>query len=168
MTEQKDFAFYSTDIDPTTDPANADPAPATLVVLDQPPILGDGQYDFQAGEIGRGSVIPTLGGAVIQDFGVYEKDGRISFSESIALSSSVVSGLKTIHETVDGEYFFTDGFNIWRVRFARPGGFKYWRNLFWAQHGEKIYSYEINLIVVASLVETRIDFGMSLEVVSGA
>jgi hypothetical protein len=144
-----DFAFYSTDIDPTIDPANADPAPATLVVLDQPPILGDGIYDFQAGEIGRGSVIQTLGGAVIQDFGVFEEDGRISFSESDALSGSVVADLKTIHEVVNGEYYFTDGFNVWKVRFARPGGFIYRRNLFWAQYSQEIYSYEINLIVVS-------------------
>ena len=48
-----DFAFYSTEIDPTVDPAEADPAPDTLVVLDQVPILGDGQYNMQGGEIGR-------------------------------------------------------------------------------------------------------------------
>jgi hypothetical protein len=144
-----DFAFYSTDITPTTDPANADPAPATLVVLDQPPILGDGTYDLQAGEVGRGSVIPTLGSAVIQDFGVVELDGRISFSDSNALTASVVSSLKAIHEVVDGEYYFTDGFNVWTIRFLRPGGFIYRQNLFWAQHGQEIYSYEINLIVIS-------------------
>ena len=148
MATQKDFAFYSTDIDPTTDPANADPAPATLVVLDQPPILGDGQYDFQAGETGRGSVIQTLGSSVIQDFGVVESDGRISFSENDALSESVVTALKTLHETIDGEYYFTDGFSVWTVRFVRPNGFKYRKNLFWAQHDVEIYSYEINLIVI--------------------
>lgn len=144
-----DFAFYSMDIDPTTDPANADPAPETLVVLDQVPILGDGQYDLQAGEIGRGSVIQTLSGVVIQDFGVVDGDQRISFSDSDALDSATVTDLKTLHETIDGEYYFTDGFNVWTVRFARPGGFICQRNLFWAQHDEEIYSYEINLIVVS-------------------
>lgn len=149
MVDQKDFAFYSTDITPTTDPANANPAPATLVVLDQPPILLGGEYNFDAGETGRGSVIQTLGGVVVQDFGVIEGDGRISFSEFDALSASTVAGLKTIHETVDGEYYFTDGFRVWKVRFMRPNGFKARLNLFWAQHDESIYSYEIKLIVIS-------------------
>jgi len=162
-----DFAFYSTDIDPTTDPANADPAPETLVVLDQVPILGDAHYDLMAVETGRGSVIPTLGGVVIQDFGVVDGDQRISFSDSDALGAETVADLRTIHETVDGEYFFTDGYDIWRVRFARPGGFRYRRNLFWAAHGKAIYSYEINLIVTASLLPGVADCGLSLEAVAG-
>jgi len=144
-----DFAFYSKDIAPTTDPANASPPPATLVVLDQPPILGDGAYDFHAGEVGRGSVIRTMGGVVVQDFGVVEGDGRIVFSESDALSGATVAALKTLHETVDGEYYFTDGYGVWTVRFARPRGFTYRRNLFWAHQGHEVYSYEINLIVLS-------------------
>jgi hypothetical protein len=144
-----DFAFYSTDIDPTTDPANAEPAPEILVVLEQAPILGEASYDLQAGETGRGSVMKTLGGVITQDFGVEDGDQRISFSDSDALGAETIAGLKAIHETVDGEYYFTDGFNVWTVRFARPGGFVYRRNLFWAQHGEEIYSYEINLIVIS-------------------
>ena len=145
-----DFAFYSTDISPTTDPANAAPAPAILVVLDQPPIFG--QYDEKAGSVGRGCVIPTLGGNVIQDFGVLEGDGRIRIAESDALSASTVSSLQTLFETVDGEYYFTDGYSVWKIRFARPNGFKAWRNLFWAHHGTNIFSYEINLIVVSKEV----------------
>lgn len=164
MVDQKDFAFYSTEIEPTTDPANASPAPATLVVLDQPPIFGS--YDFDAGETGRGSVIPTLGKNVVQDFGVVAGDGRISFSEADALSAETDAALKAIHNVVDGQYFFTDGFQIWRVRFARPNGFKSRKNLFWAQHGHDVFSYEINLIVVAELVEATQDFGMDLEVVA--
>ena len=142
-----DFAFYSTDIDPTTDPANADPVPGTLVALDQPPYFGD--YDLQAGAVGRGSVHATLGGHVIQDFGVFEADERISFSESDALSSATATALKTLFETVNGEYYFTDGHNVWKIRFARPDGFIYRRNLLFAHHGEHIFSYEINLIVVS-------------------
>jgi len=163
-----DFAFYSTEIDPTTDPAAADPAPETLVVLDQVPILGDARYELQAGETGRGSVIPTLGGAVVQDFGVVDGDQRISFADSDALSAETVADLRTIHETVDGEYFFTNGYDIWRVRFARPAGFRYRRNLFWAAHGTVIYSYEINLIVAASLRPAVADCGLSLEAVAGS
>jgi len=162
-----DFAFYSTDIDPTTDPANADPAPEILVVLDQVPILGNAAYDLMAGEIGRGAVIQTLGGVVIQDFGVVDGDQRISFSDTDALSAETVADLRTIHETADGEYFLTNGCDIWRVRFARPGGFKYRRNLFWAQHSQEIYSYEINLIVVASLRLGIADCGLSLEAAAG-
>jgi len=142
-----DFVFYSTDIDATTDPANADPAPATLVALDQPPYFGD--YDLQAGVMGRGSVHQTLGGHVIQDFGVFVSDARISFSETDALSSTTVANLKTLFETVDGEYYFTDGHNVWKIRFARPGGFIYRRNLLFAHHATHIFSYEINLIVVS-------------------
>ena len=163
-----DFAFYSTEIDPTTNPAEADPASETLVVLDQVPILGDAQYDLMAGEIGRGGVIQTLGGVVVQDFGVVNGDQRISFSDTDALGPATVADLKIIHETVDGEYYFTDGFNIWIVRFARPGGFIYRRNLFWAQHGQEIYSYEINLIVVASLCTKISDCGLWLEVIAGS
>ena len=144
-----DFAFYSTEIDPTVDPAEADPAPETLVVLDQVPILGDGQYNMQGGEIGRGSVIPTLGGVAVQDFGVIDGDQQISFSDSGALSAATVAALKTIHEVVDAEYYFTDGYNVWTVQFARPNGFVFRRNLFWAQHSQVIYSYEINLIVTS-------------------
>lgn len=149
MAEQKDFAFYSTDIDPTVDPANADPAPTTLVVLDQPPVLGDGQYDLQGGGTRRGSVHKTFGGAVIQDFGVVEKGGVISFSESDALSQDVVTALKTIHAVVDGQYYFTDGFRVWTVQFAPSNGFIPRLNLFWKQHDVTIYSYEINLIVIS-------------------
>lgn len=144
-----DFAFYTTEIDPTTDPANAVPAPATLVVLDQPPILGDGRFDAAAGQIGRGSVIRTLGGVVVQDFGVVDGDRHIVFAESDALSGTTVASIKALHETVDGQYYFTDGFNVWTVRFARPAGFVCRRNLYWAQHGVEIYSYEIDLIVIS-------------------
>lgn len=141
------WAFYSTDIAPTTDPANAEPPPATLVVLDQPALFGT--YDFHGGETGRGSVFQTLGGAVVQDFGVFDEDLRILFSDEDALSEATVNAIKALHETVDGEYYFTDSYNVWKVRFARPGGFAYRRNLFWAEHGQDVWSYEINLIVVS-------------------
>jgi hypothetical protein len=143
------FAFYSTDINPTTDPANADPAPSVLVILDQDPII-PGSYDMAGGEVGRGSVITTLGGAVIQDFGVFDCDKRISFSDNDALDDDTVAALKVLHETVDGEYYFTDGNEVWKVRFARPNGFKYRKNLFWKEYDLDINSYEINLIVVGS------------------
>lgn len=160
-----DFAFYSTDIDPTTDPANAVPAPVTLVVLDQPPVFGD--YDFEAGDIGRGSVIPTLGGQVIQDFGVYDVDGRIVFSDTDALSAGIADDLRALWAAVDGEYYFTDGYGIWKVRFARPDGFKARRNLLWAYHGEDVFSYEIALIVLEKIATYTRDCGLYLAVVAG-
>ena len=141
-----DFAFYSTDIAATTDPANADPAPATLVVFDQPPIFGE--YEEPGGSRVRGSVIPTLGGVQVQDFGAHVTDGRIRIAEQNALYEATVSALHTIHQA-GAEYFFTDGFNVWRVKFSRPNGFMAWKNLFWKQHGIAVYSYEINLVVLA-------------------
>lgn len=147
MVTQKDFYFYSTERGASVTPETLDPAPATLVKLDQPPIFGS--YDFDAGNTGRGSVIPTLGGNVIQDFGVVVSDGRISFSETDApFSAANIAAIKAIHDVVDAQYFFTDGFSAWTVQFLRPNGFKYRQNLLWTQHGESVYSYEINLIVI--------------------
>jgi hypothetical protein len=164
-----DFAFYSKEIAATTDPATADPAPSSLVVLDQPPLFG--AYDLASGEVGRGAVFPTLGGAVVQDFGVFNEDLRLSFSDaaydSVGLSSATVAALKILHDAVDGEYYFTDGYDIWLVRFARPNGFKYRRDLLWAAHGEDAWSYEINLVVVSKVETETGDCGLSLETVSG-
>jgi hypothetical protein len=152
-TEQKNLVFYSTEIAATLTPETASPAPATLVVIDQPPILGDAEYNDLAGDIGRGSVIQTLGGVVIQDFGVVEGDGHIQFSDTDAyIDSDVIDDLKALHETVDGEYYFTDGFNVWKVRFARPNGFVARKNLLWAQHGEYVYSYSFDLIIIEKTI----------------
>jgi len=141
------FAIYSTDISPTTDPGSASPPPSLLIQLDQDPIFGE--YDQMAGNIGRGSVHPTLGGVIVQDFGVVNGDNRIRISERDALSQSTINSLKSAHETVNGEYYFTDGYNVWKVRFARPNGFRYWRNMLWQAHGQTVYSYEINFIVLS-------------------
>ena len=160
-----DFAFYSTDINPTTDPANADPLPATLVVLDQPPVFGE--YDFEAGSVGRGSVHATLGGQVVQDFGVFDVDGRITFSDTDALSADTVDDLQALWATVDGEYYFTDGYNMWKVGFLRPDGFKARKNLLFAHHGQDIYSYEIALIVLEKIATYTRDCGLALSVIAG-
>jgi len=162
-----DFAFYSTDIDPTTDPANADPAPDTLVVLEDLPTDDGDSYDLHGGEVGRGTVFQTLGGAVVQDFGVFLEDLHLSFSkEKAPVSAATISQLKAIHEIIDGEYYFTDGYDVWLVRFLRPGGFRYRRNLYWAYQGQSAYSYEIELIVSAHL--KRADCGFNLECVAGS
>lgn len=145
-----EFAFYSTDIDPTVDPQSADPVPATLVVLDQPPIFGE--YEEPGGTRVRGSVHPTLGGVQVQDFGAVVTDGRIRIAESDALEPDTVAALQALNASAGTDYYFTDGFSVWKVMFSRPNGFTAFKNLFWAQHGKQIYSYEINLVVLAKEV----------------
>jgi hypothetical protein len=145
-----DFAFYSIDIEPTVDPQSADPAPATLVVFDQPPIFGE--YEEPGGNRVRGSVHPTLGGVQVQDFGTYVTDGRIRIAESDALEADTVAAIQTLNESAGTQYYFTDGFSVWKVQFSRPNGFLAFKNIFWAQHAKLIYSYEINLVVMAKEV----------------
>ncbi|MBW1778759.1 MAG: hypothetical protein JRJ54_14385 [Deltaproteobacteria bacterium] len=149
MSEQ--FCIYSTDITATLDPQNADPAPATLVVFEQDPLFGE--YDQAAGTLGRGSKFETLGDVVFQDFGVVEKDGQIRIAEDnvpMSAGSTFIADVKTLHAAVNTEYFFTDGVNCWRVRFARPGGFVYRRNLlFKIKESLDVFSYEILFDVVS-------------------
>lgn len=136
------FAFYSTEITATTDPANAAPAPAILVVLNRDPIVGT--YDPQAGNSHRGSVIQTLGGAVVQEYTTNIKDQRIKISDKDALVDADISTLKTI--SASGEWYFTDGYDIWKVQFAKPRGFVYQRNILVAHSGRTIYDYEVELV----------------------
>jgi hypothetical protein len=138
------FVIYSTDIAATLDPVNAVPAPATLVELDQDPTLG-GDYDPEAGQAGRGAVIPTAGGAVFQELPARISDQRIAFSDTDALSMATITALRDCFDS-GGEWYFTDGYNCWRVRFLRPDGLKLRRNLLWSYHGEARWSYEITLV----------------------
>lgn len=140
------FALYSTDIAPTTDPSSASPSPASLAVFDQDPIFGE--YDCLAGTIGRGSVHQTLGGVVIQDFGLLAGDNQIRISERNAMSQTVVDSIQAMHDAIGMQFYFTDGSRVWLVQFARPNGFRAWKNLLWAAGGHIVYSYEISLIVV--------------------
>ena len=142
------FRLYSTEIVATLDPDDADPAPATLIAFDQDPLHAE--YNPVGYTQDRGSVIRTLGGVVIQDFGVVESDGIISFSDETALSSSTISALQAAYETVDGQWYFTDGYECWKVQFSRnPKGFKSWRNLLFSYHGNHMFSYEIQFLVVS-------------------
>jgi len=145
------FAIYSTDIDPTTDPASANPAPATLVVFPQDPIFGDAEFDEERGAAGRGSHMRTLGGVVVQDFGPQEKDGAIYIADRrVLVEGTFIADMRALHDTVDGEYYFTEGLRVWKVRFARPDGFRAWRDLlFKIREAVDVWSYEINLLVVA-------------------
>lgn len=140
------FAIYSTDIAATTQPATASPAPAQLLVFDQDPIYGE--YDPEAGVDGRGAVIETLGAPVVQEFAAIAGDGRIRVAEENALGETSASALRSIYQS-GGERFFTDGYRVWRVRFARPDGCKLRLNLLFRAHGTTIYSYECNLVVIA-------------------
>jgi len=139
------FAFYSTDIAPTTDPANADPAPATLVVLDQDPVFPPATYDPMAGQVGRGSVIPTLGGAQIQQFAARLKDRRIQFADVDALTQANVDDLQDLYDAAE-EVYFTDGYEIWKVRFEPVNGLRYRKNLAAAYNSLTRYAYEISLV----------------------
>ncbi len=136
------FSFYSTEITATTDPANAIPAPAILVVLHRDPIVGT--YDPEAGNSHRGSVIPTLGGAIVQEYTKNIKDQRIKIADQDALTDGNISTLRTI--SASGEWYFTDGYDVWKTQFSKPRGFVAQRNILIAKSGRTIYDYEIELI----------------------
>lgn len=157
------FALYSTEATPTTTPETLSPAPLTLVVWDQDPLFGT--YDPEAGQMGRGSQNQTLEGVVVQDFGVCLQDQRIKIAEDNALSQTTVDALRSISAIAGGEYFFTDGYEVRKVSFLRPGGFRAWRNMLFAANGETTYSYEIAFIILEELKLS--DFGLSLSVVVG-
>lgn len=140
------FSIYSTEATPTTTPETLSPAPTVLITLDQDPLFGS--YEPEAGTMGRGSQNQTLGGVVIQDFGIVLQDQRIKIAENNALSQATVDALRTVSATIDGEYYFTDGYDIWKVAFLRPGGFSARRNMLYAANGITTYSYEINFVVL--------------------
>lgn len=142
------FHIFSTDKGASVTPGTLNPAPTTLIDLGQDPIFGD--YDTNAGTKGRGSRITTLGGAVDQDFGLNVKDGRIHLAvQDSELSSATLTAMENACATVDGEFYFSDSVNCWKVRFARPDGLKAWRNLFWKANSKDVFSYELNLNIVS-------------------
>ena len=142
------FRIYSTEITPTLDPDNAEPAPITNIALDQDP--HHGVYEQSTSSEDRGSVITTLGGVVIQDFGVNVKDEVISFSDEMALTQATITALNSAYEIIDGQWYFTDGYECWKVQFSRvPRGFESWRSLIFSENDFHTFSYSINLIVVS-------------------
>lgn len=142
------FAIFTTELGPSLDPVNMDTQPETIVVFDRDPIA-TGEYDPQAGSIMRGSVIPTLGGVVIQDFGVQIMDQRIRISDDAAMSKNVVESLYSLYVLAAAEYYFTDGYDCFLVQFVRPNGFIYRRNLITSFYNIPMFDYEINLVVKA-------------------
>jgi hypothetical protein len=114
------FYLYSTD---HADPARA--ADATEWGLD--PL--EGEYDPEFEWNGRGADIPTLGGLVIQDYGVIEKDRKIRVAGR-DLNGALRSALESKYLVANGEWHFTArraaniAADVWKVRFRRvPRGF---------------------------------------------
>jgi len=140
------FRIFSTEIVATLDPDNADPLPTTNIVFDQDP--HHGTYEQPSSSNDRGSVIQTLGGSIVQDFGTNIQDKVISFSDTDALSQATITDLISAYAVVDGEWYFTDGYECWTVQFSRaPSGFTYFRNLLFSENGLHVFSYSIQLLV---------------------
>jgi hypothetical protein len=139
------FSIFSTELGPSLDPTSLEDL-EDLVVFSRDPIA-TGTYNPYAGSQMRGSVIPTLGGVVVQDFGVQIQDQRITISDEAAMSKAKIDALIALYEVSDGEYYFTDGYDCWKFKFARPNGFAYRRNLIAASFGIHIYDYEMSLVV---------------------
>ena len=141
------FAIYSTDIDATLDPwdEDIDPPPTTLIDLGEDGIYGD--YNPNAGTAGRGSRIQTLGGAVDQDFGAFDEDGRIMLNlSSVPIAESEISALLAAYAAVDTQYYFTDSVNCWLVKFVKPDGLRVARILFYkAAADEDVFNIEMAL-----------------------
>jgi len=122
--------------------------PSTLIVFDQDPHYGT--YEPASADSDRGSIIQTLGGAVIQDLGVNVADEVISFSDTDALTQTTVTALQSAYIIVDEEWYFTDGYECWKVRFSRnPRGYDSWRNLIFSEHAFYTFSYVIRLLVLS-------------------
>jgi hypothetical protein len=142
------FHLFTTDKGSSITPATLNPAPTTLIDLGEDPIFGD--YDPNAGAKGRGSRIATFGGVVDQDFGVNAKDAKIRLAvQDSPLAAATIAAIESACATVDGEYYFSDSVNCWKVRFARPDGFRSWRNLFWKANSKDSFSYELMLNIVS-------------------
>ena len=142
------FRLYSTDVAATVTPDTLDPAPATLVVWDHDPIKSQGIQITPPAR--RGQVIRTGTGVVYHDHGVVEGDGTLTITGNTDdgewLSAATVAALRTAYAAKDTEFFFTDGFNCWRVRFQSAS---FWRHQFWAEHGIQNFSYEITFYVMS-------------------
>ena len=114
------FYLYSTD---DADPAEADDV--TEWGLD--PI--EGEYDPEFEWDGRGSHVTTLGGSVIQDYGVNELDRKIRVAGR-DLNNTLRAELETKYLQPNTEWHFTArkaeavAADVWKVQFRRvPRGF---------------------------------------------
>ena len=144
------FAFY-----PTTMGATLSPTGAEVVFLDQDPTFGE--YTPQKGQK-RGSVIPTLGGVQVQDFGIQVQDGRILISdEKVPGAQATLDALQAMYAAQDTDWYFTDATRCWKVRF-QPGGFSWWLDEFWrakkmfGDTSKDVYSYQIELVILEETI----------------
>jgi len=140
------FAIYSIDITATLNPWNANPQPATFIDLAEEPIHGT--YDMESGTRGRGCRIQTLSSVFDQDFGVQEEDAAITLSlQDIPFTTVQAAALEVAFAAVDINYYFTDSVNCWMVKFAKPGGLKLRRNMFWKAQAADVFNIELALKV---------------------
>ena len=153
------FRLYSTDVAATLTPdayGTETPTPittppATLIKWDHDPIKSQGIQETPPAR--RGQVIRTGAGVVYHDHGVVEGDGTLTITGNTDdgewLKPATVAALKVAEAAANTEYFFTDGFNCWRVRFV---SFNAWRHQLWAQHGMQNFSYELVCRIVSTAI----------------
>jgi hypothetical protein len=144
------FVIFSIELGPSLDPQSLEIPLEKMVVFDKDPIDAGGSsasYKPYSGSTTRGSVIPTLGGVIIQDFGSQIMDQRIIFSDTAAISKATVDALVALEAISGREYYFTDGYDCFKVQFARPLGFVYQRNLITSFYNKALFDYTINLVV---------------------
>jgi len=148
------YCLYSTDITPTLEPWDADPAPAVLIRLDNDVDEADYQPPRRTR---RGAVIPTGGGNVVQDMGVVVTDGRITAGGSVAAASWISTATRdALQAAYEGtaEWFWTDGHRVWRVRFL-PGedaAFESSMSLSWYHaKGAEVWSWSMVLMVLSEV-----------------
>lgn len=143
------FRLYSTDVAATLTPSSLETPPATIIVWDHDPIKSQGLQITPPAR--RGQVIRTGTGVVYHDHGVVEGDGTLTVTGNTDdgewLSASTVAALRAAYAATDTEFYFTDGFNCWTVRFQAAS---FWRHQFWAEHGMQNFSYEITFYVVSA------------------
>jgi hypothetical protein len=89
----------------------------------------EGEYDPQFEWDGRGADIATLGGRVIQDYGVVEQDRKIKIAGR-DLTQALKTAIESKFTTVGGQWHFTArkasgvAADVWKVQFRRvPRGF---------------------------------------------
>ena len=107
---------------------NVDPALASNVTeWGVDPV--EGEYDSTFEWEGRGADIPTLGGRIIQDYGLNEKDRKIRIAGR-DLTPALRTALQTKYAAVNQQYHFTarpaagQASDVFRVHFRRsPMGF---------------------------------------------
>jgi hypothetical protein len=152
------FYLYGTD--------NVNPTLATNVTewaLD--PV--EGEYDPTFEWEGRGADIATLGGRIIQDYGLNEKDRKIRLAGR-DLTPALRAALQTKYAAVNQQYHFTarpaqgQASDVWKVQFRRvPLGFSaildapmFAVGRMYAEpapDGYERYRYEMVLLVVAKV-----------------